>query len=61
MVVGGKVSVLSGETSNRVSERRGHVWLPQLPLVLCDDVDAEEQIRDGVSGDAIPYVFGADH
>ena len=35
--------------------------LPEVPLALCDDVDAEQQVRYGVGGDAVPDVASADH
>ena len=39
--------------------RAGHS--PQVPLAAGNDVDAQQQIRDRVRGDAVPDVFGADH
>src|SRR5262245_8248928 len=34
---------------------------PELPLMLCDDIDSEQQVRHGVRGDAVPDVACADH
>src|SRR3954469_20529016 len=39
----------------------GRGFLPQLPLVLRDNIDTEEQVRYCVGRDAVPNVFGARH
>ena len=43
----------------QVAER--HHKLPQLPLVKRHDVDSQQQVGDGVGGDAVPDVFRAEH